>query len=326
MIYNDLVYGKQEIKEPVILELIKTKAMQRLKGINQGGLHQSLTLNSRTNRFTHSVGVFLLLRNFNAPLEEKIAGLLHDISHTVFSHALDFYFNTHTTHDYHEKYHEEIIMNSKIPLILKKHNINLDYILNEKNFPLLENEIPDICADRIDYFLRDMVDLGKITRKQANRILSDGIIVHKNEFIFNNLEDAKFSAMNYIKANEMYWSNPLQCTFFQLTSEIAKIAFDNKIINQEDFFKTDKEFVDKLLKSKNNEILNKWNLLKNLKVVEDKKNYDYHLKTKPRHIDPKILINGSIKRLSELDVEFKERLDNYLKKMNDGFYIRINNM
>jgi len=35
MNYNDTIYGNYEIQEPVILELINSPAMQRLKGIDQ---------------------------------------------------------------------------------------------------------------------------------------------------------------------------------------------------------------------------------------------------------------------------------------------------
>jgi HD superfamily phosphohydrolase len=156
MKYKDKVYGQITIKEKVIVELIKTNAMQRLKGVNQGGVLIFLNPNHgwrkfKTTRFEHSVGVCIVLKKFNACLEEQIAGLLHDVSHTTFSHALDFMFNRHTQHDYHEQFHEKMILDSKIPLILKKHDIEVNNILDEKRFTLLERELPDLCADRVDY-------------------------------------------------------------------------------------------------------------------------------------------------------------------------------
>jgi HD superfamily phosphohydrolase len=35
MYYKDTIYGSYKIQEPVILELINSPAMQRLKGIDQ---------------------------------------------------------------------------------------------------------------------------------------------------------------------------------------------------------------------------------------------------------------------------------------------------
>lgn len=40
--------------------------------------------------YDHSMGVFVILRARGAPLEEQIAGLLHDVSHTAFSHVGDW--------------------------------------------------------------------------------------------------------------------------------------------------------------------------------------------------------------------------------------------
>ena len=40
---------------------------------------------------------------------------------------------------------------SEIPNILERYGFNLDYILDDKNFPLKERSLPDLCADRIDY-------------------------------------------------------------------------------------------------------------------------------------------------------------------------------
>ena len=39
MKYFDLIYDEVEINEPVILELINSKPIQRLKGIDQAGYH-----------------------------------------------------------------------------------------------------------------------------------------------------------------------------------------------------------------------------------------------------------------------------------------------
>lgn len=327
MIYNDSVYGSITIEEKVLIDLIQTKAMGRLKKINQAGpailIKTDHTLASyRTTRFDHSVGVCLLLKKFNASLEEQVAGLLHDISHTVFSHALDFLFNRNTKHDYHEKFHEKMILDSDIPLVLKKHNIDVDNILNIEKFTLLEKELPDLCADRIDYFLRDMTMYDDVIRKRCKEIL-DTLTAFNREFIFKEKEIARLFAEKFIEANRRFYCNPYQSTLFKLTSDALGLAIQKNIIGEADLFTTDSEVINKLNASKDKEILDMLDAISYLDVVEDKKDYDYHLKSKVRCTDPKVLISDKTLRLSEIDENYKKSMNDFVSKASKGFFVRI---
>ena len=100
MKYIDRVYGEFEITEPVILELINSASLQRLKDVDQAG-YRPLWVKPDVDtgeydhsRFAHSVGVYLLLRKYGVSLEEQIAGLIHDISHSAFSHCIDYILNS----------------------------------------------------------------------------------------------------------------------------------------------------------------------------------------------------------------------------------------
>ena len=129
MIINDRVYGIVEINEPVLIELINSKPVQRLKGINQAGASQYAIKGKTVSRYEHSVGVMLLLKKLGASLEEQIAGLLHDIPHTAFSHTIDFVF-PNKDHNFHERFHEKIIKESEIPEILERYGFVLERLLN----------------------------------------------------------------------------------------------------------------------------------------------------------------------------------------------------
>jgi len=328
MLYNDDVYGRLEIKEKVLIDLINSKAVQRLNGIYQGPSFL-LTTNRifkkyKNTRFEHSVGVLILLKKLRAELNEQIAGLLHDISHTVFSHVTDFLFNRHIQHDYHEKFHDKMILKSDIPLILKKHHIDINEIFDEKKFTLLEKELPDLCADRIDYFLRDMTIYDTVIKNNVNNIL-DSLIKFENEIVFNNLSIARLFAEKYIEANKLLWCNPYQVALFKLISDTLKLGLSEGIITQEDIFTTDNEVLTKLKNSDNKEIDEKLNTIFNLKIIEDKNNYDYHLKSKIRCVDPKVLINDKLSRLSETDVSYKKLMNDFINKTSKGFFIKVIN-
>jgi hypothetical protein len=64
MIYDDHIYGRVEIQEPVILDLINSPAMQRLKGINQAGYFHVYFPSIPRSRFDHSLGVYFLLKKY----------------------------------------------------------------------------------------------------------------------------------------------------------------------------------------------------------------------------------------------------------------------
>src|SRR5690242_7788429 len=87
------IYGTFEIQEPVIIDLLESQAMQRLKKINQHGINDVVNPEYAFSRYDHSVGVFILTRMFGGSLEEQVAALLHDVSHTVFSHVGDLIFS-----------------------------------------------------------------------------------------------------------------------------------------------------------------------------------------------------------------------------------------
>jgi HD superfamily phosphohydrolase len=152
MKYTDRVYGEFEITEPVILELINSPSLQRLKDIDQAGYRplwvkpDAYTGEYDHSRFAHSLGVYLLLRKYDAPLEEQIAGLIHDASHSAFSHCIDYILDSGSEkeHNHQDNLFDNFIRKTEIPEIIKKYGFDLDYILNDKNFPLKERGLPDL--------------------------------------------------------------------------------------------------------------------------------------------------------------------------------------
>jgi HD superfamily phosphohydrolase len=322
MRYEDKVYGRIDIDEPVIIDLINTKSMQRLKGINQYGSWVITNPEFDTTRFEHSVGVYILLKRFNASLEEQIAGLLHDVSHTAFSHVLDYMYNRSEEQDTADRLYKRFVMNSEIPAVLEKHGVDVNRII-DGNFKIMKTGIPDICADNLDYFLRDGLIFNRVDKNKINRILNS-LIAYENELVFTDKEAARYLAENFIEMNKIFWANPLQSALFKLLSDAIGIAISKKIIEEDDIFLTDNELYEKLRQSNNSEVTDKLDMLHNIKLEENKEKYDMHIKPKIRYTDPKVLIDGRVVRLSEIDSSFRQLMNNFLQKMSAGFFIRIN--
>ncbi|MBM6861716.1 HD domain-containing protein, partial [Clostridium saudiense] len=124
---KDKIYGEFEV-EDVLEELINTKVVQRLKNIHQGGAIYLVNPNWNITRYEHSVGTMIFIKMIGGTLEEQIAGLLHDISHTAFSHVVDFALNK-SNEDYHEEIFERIVESSDIPKIITKYGYDYKDIL-----------------------------------------------------------------------------------------------------------------------------------------------------------------------------------------------------
>ncbi|MEI7539162.1 MAG: HD domain-containing protein [Candidatus Saccharibacteria bacterium] len=185
----DIVYGETEYIEPVILELLNAPAVNRLKGISQFGIPDKYYFKIGFSRYEHSIGVMNFLKKFGASTEEQIAGLIHDVSHFSFSHISDWIFSNGSkgNESYHDSQHNDFVLNTEIPKILAKYNYSINRILDEDNFPLLENELPNICADRIDYSLREIAHNGGA--REVSQIIS-GLTKMNDKIVFKDVGSA----------------------------------------------------------------------------------------------------------------------------------------
>lgn len=166
-------YGALEVEEAVLLELIDSAPFQRLREIHQYGVAYYTTHREEFTRYDHCLGVFALLRRKGLSLEEQIAGLLHDVSHTVFSHVGDWIFGKqHQEKDYQDSIHLTFLKKSGIGAILQKYGIEAEQVLPEL-FPALECRRPNLCADRIDYNIQGAYLRGFITYAEALALVDD---------------------------------------------------------------------------------------------------------------------------------------------------------
>ncbi len=323
MIVDDAVYGRFEIKDPLVLELIESKPMQRLKHINQFGSWKFIMPKLDNTRFEHCVGVYKLLSLLGASREEQVAGLLHDVPHTAFSHVTDYVFDRVHDQEYHEDQHKRIIMDSDIPGIVEKEGISVKRLMDEKNFPLLERDIPDFCADRLDYFMRDGLAIGLVKRDDI-RIFMDSLVVKDREIVCKSRDAARRMAYLFLECSRRFWSSPLQSASYQILADAIRIAMERGIVDKDDLFLTDDELLMKVRSAGIKEIDEKLGLLNpSLKVVEDRKNHDFHSSAKARFIDPKVFEDGKLARVSDFDEGFRKERDDFVMKLKEGYYIRI---
>lgn len=314
----DGLYGRINITEPVILEIINTKALQRLKGIDQTGYGEVYFPGKKITRFEHSVGVYYLLKLFLAKLPEQIAGLIHDVSHATFSHTIDYVLGGERAqkyHDHQDNVFEDFILKTEIPAVLKKHGYEISYFLKDENFPLKEKLLPDLCADRLDYALRTAVVYGEISLKEAQNFLANLSVIDQS-WVFKDFENARNFAKLFYKLNNQYYAGLNSMVMHQTVSTCLRYALDQKYLTFKDFYGTDEEVLAKIkqhLKTdpKLNFLFARMN--NQTPVVEDKINFEAHMFTKSRAVDPKFLEGKKIRKLSEVEIAWKGVLAEELK-------------
>lgn len=321
MLIKDKVYGEFEIKEPVLIELINSPTLLRLKGVSQQGMPSEFYCREVFSRFEHSIGVFLLLKRLRAGLNEQIGGLLHDISHTAFSHVVDWVIGDPSKEDHQDNIFLEFLKKSEIPSILDKYGVDVDKISDLESFTLLEQDAPSLCADRIDYSLRELVNLGY---NEEAKIIIDNLRTINGQIVFKSKEIAEIFAKKYAMLQREYWAGNESRARYYILAEILKIALKEKYLSLEDFYKTDEEVLDILSKTKKKEILEGLKKLKEgFVIIESEDEEDISLEKKFRYIDPEVLINDKVQKLSSVSENYNKFIQKEIEDSKKIIFIKI---
>ncbi len=301
MIINDSVYGEVEIDSKVLIELIGSPSIQRLKGISQLGLPTRLYFKDVYSRYEHSLGVMILLKMLGASEEEQVAGLLHDVSHTAFSHVVDWVVGSGEREDFQDLNHESYISRSELPAILEKHSFDTSRIVNHQLFSLLEQDAPDLCADRVDYTLREWVGEEKMCYKNVE--------VRDGRMVFGDEPSALKFGRIYTELQSTDWGSTGARHRYQTIAFALNRAMRLGIIQFDDFWKDDEYILERLQNSRDEQILKCIEILsqKDLSWLPTTEEVAHH---KFRHIDPMyIRADGSLGRLSENVSEYFDELE-----------------
>ncbi|USP73625.1 hypothetical protein yc1106_00899 [Curvularia clavata] len=212
ILIRDEIHGEMLVHEPVLVELLQSPEVQRLRGICQYGVTSVLGLTPRVTRLEHSVGAMMVVRRVGGTVEEQIAGLLHDISHTVLSHDVDYALSKLGEESYHEIHKERYLEMTELPEILTRHQIDRK-VLDEDLFPLVEMPSPHLCADRLDYALRDGINFGKLAIDDARRVVGSlkafpNPMAPDRLLVLDDPQVALILARAYITTEKDFMSNP----------------------------------------------------------------------------------------------------------------------
>lgn len=240
-VMRDPIHEYIHVDYQVIWDAINSKEFQRLRRIHQMGTSYQVYHTAEHSRFSHSLGVYEIIRRMVYEVKglddylseyEKItimlAGLCHDLGHGPFSHFFESIIKPN-----HEKISAKILLeDSDIHSVLIRYDEdlpnNIVAVLNHThpNKVLTRMISSQLDADRMDYLLRDAYftgtsyghfDLERILR--TLRVVDHQLVVK---------ESGVHSVEDYIMARyHMYWQ-----VYYHPTSrsiEAILYAFFNRL-------------------------------------------------------------------------------------------------
>ncbi len=235
MQWRDRVYGPLHLDDPDLLALIATPTFQRLRGIKQAGPSAISFPFKNVTRFEHSLGVFALLRDLGADRREQVAGLLHDVSHTAFSHAVDFVVASTAEQDHHETLKPRFLHRPDVAAALDRLGFAPEDFYDDSRYPLLERPLPWLCADRLDYFLRDGMACQVVRRDDARRILG-AVTVIDSTIVLDDPAAARLAVRLFEVMNRDWWASDVEAYIYNEFAVALRAAIAAGALAEDDLF------------------------------------------------------------------------------------------
>lgn len=325
MNFRDKIFGNIKIEDPLVLDLINTPSFQRLKRINQYGGVNLVYPTYQVSRFEHSVGVWWILKSLGASLEVQVAGLLHDIGHTAFSHMVDMAMEN-KDENFHEGIELNLRANDEIRRIFKKYKVK---IIEADQCPEIKRDSKDIGADRLDYGIRDYYGALGIKTRFGLDVLKN-VRLKNRSIVFTSKLVARKYALTALKAMWKVIYEPKVAVVYQSLVEVIRNGISQGWLKKEDL-RNDDQCVFNIIKKNKSKFPEKYLKIfeKPFVTKEVKKSADYdfhHVKLRARYFDPIIDLGVGEQRLSWIDNNFLKVLkknEKVFEKRKEGVYIKV---
>lgn len=322
MRFQDRVYGEVVIDDPCAIAIIESPAFDRLWRVNQYGPICLADSAWSASRAEHCIGVYHLLGLMSAGREERLAGLVHDANHLAFSHLVDWLVGDSATQESHGGFVANPHLAS-LKTIIDAHGLDGAAIMDADRHSLLEQDAPAMCADRVDYTMRDGICAEQITPAECAEIVAV-LKEHHGIFTFTSLNLAeKFSRLSVALhiVREGLWQNSLYATF----GTMLKDLMHRSILSREDFLNDDAH-VMQIIRGQTDP-----RTVRTLAWVADgapihassSESADYHTKAKVRFIDPHVLTGDAAVPTSSLLPGLARFLKDYALLRQNTLHVRL---
>ena len=203
------------------------------------------------SRLDHSIGVALILWHFTHDRAETLAGLLHDVSTPVFSHVADFRNGDALTQESTENENEAMIRNDDaLCAMLKSDGISIESVADYHVYPLADNKLPRLSADRLEYMCPSGAALeGSWTLSEIAEAYGDiAICINEDgesELGFRTQKIAETYCEKTCRTGHILQLNENKLAL-KLLSDIVDRAIAIGLITEKDCYeKTEREIIDR---------------------------------------------------------------------------------
>jgi len=201
---------------------------------------------------------------------------------------------------------------------------------------VLERPAPTLCADRVDYGLRDSVAFGNDGKRSLCRInsipigtlsieeahsiaedLTTTILVTDGKplMTFRHESKALLFSKAYMACDALVWANPKHLMMYELAGEIIRMANELDLLKQ-DLWVSDEALWKMITSNPNCSSLKR--LVEQIQdprllVLQSSDSDARPIRLKSRTIDPHVLVGttNQISRLSEIMESYRKTLDLY---------------
>jgi HD superfamily phosphohydrolase len=321
--------GPLIVDNELLHEIINSEASNRMHFIDQGGPCAYWDIEPHYFRKDHCLGVAALIQQRGGSRLEVIVAITHDFSHTVFSHLADRFFlkRFDTEYSYQDNIHIWYLSKTDIYNICNKYSININKFDPDLGcYLMLEQKLPDMCADRIEYNIETAKIWNKLSNEEINYILNH-LKYENKKWFFDDIYAAQIFSELPLFFMDNIWNNPSKSVFHIFFSEALGRLLEINLIQLEDiYFGKDADILEKINKSNDPQIkyiLDCCNDINNIFKISTENDYTLFIKHKFRGIDPLIKINNSFVRLTEIDENFKKKYEAFKEKTQKGYYIKL---
>lgn len=220
-------------------------------------------------RYDHSLTVALLTWKCTKDKKATLAGLFHDIATPCFSHVIDYMNKDYENQESTEENTEKILKNDTyLNRCLKEDNIEIEDIINFKQYNIVDNNRPKVCADRLDGVILTGISWTKnVDYEDIKNIIND-IEIYNNEIGFKT-ENIANKVLEISKSIDIYCHSNEDNYMMELLAYITKYGIDNRYITYEELYVANEEdLIYKLKKAKDSKLLEYFDKFENITVDE----------------------------------------------------------